>query len=144
MFKNTNYFIKKHNKNKLITILLITIISVLSLLVAIHGHYVYESKTVYHSTKKNKVSAHTAVSSSSSQSSDDNQHQMIVGATVNADEQSPTQTAWVDPNGGGYFTGDGPFDITDKDGNHHLIDPIKSGWTRTTYGDIQKSYTDNK
>lgn len=106
MFKNTNYFIKKHNKNK--------------------------------------VSAHTAVSLSSSQSSDDNQHQMVVGATVNADEQSPTQTAWVDPNVGGYFTGDGPFDITDKDGNHHLIDPIKSDWTKTTYGDIQKSYTDNK
>lgn len=144
MFKKTNYFIKKHNKNRLITILLITTISILSLLVAIHGPYVHESKPVYRSTTKNKVSARTTVSSSSSQSSDNSQHQMVVGATVNADEQPPTQTAWVDPNGGGYFTGDGPFDITDKEGNHHLIDPIKSGWTKTTYGDIQKSYTDNK
>lgn len=64
-----------------------------------------------------------------------------IGSTGDANnEKSPTQTAWVDPNGD-YFMGDGPFDITDKNGVHHLIDPIKSGWTRTTYDDIKASYS---
>lgn len=64
-----------------------------------------------------------------------------IGSTGDAtNEKPPTQTAWVDPNGG-YFIGDGPFDITDKNGVHHLIDPVKSGWTRTTYDDIKSSYS---
>ncbi|TYC46080.1 hypothetical protein [Leuconostoc litchii] len=144
MLKNTSSTIKEYQKTKTFVILLIIIISALILLFYINGHYIHESRTVAPSTQKNKISTYTTASSFTSQNSDENQYQMHVGATGSADEQPPTQTAWVDPNGGGYFTGDGPFDITDKDGNHHLIDPVKSGWTKTTYDDIQKSYTDNK
>lgn len=72
---------------------------------------------------------------------DDPRYHTIVGPDGNPNDKPPTQTAWVDPNGGGYFTGDGPFDIMDANGVHHWVDPVASGWTKTTYDDITKNTT---
>ena len=67
----------------------------------------------------------------------DPRYQITVGPDGNPNDKTPTQTAWVDPNGGGYYTGDGPFEIMDANGVHHWVDPVASGWTRTTYDAIK-------
>lgn len=38
----------------------------------------------------------------------------------------------------GDFTGDGPFDIMDANRGHHWVNPVASGWTKTTCDDIKK------
>lgn len=99
------------------------------------------------SSSYNKKSLQSSSDSSQGIINGSNRYSIVVGATYNSTDENhtsepPTQTAWVDPKGGGYYMGDGPFDITDKNGQHHLIDPVKSGWTKTTYNNVKDSYSD--
>lgn len=131
---------KFHMKKKSVTILIImvVIISVLSLLFVIHNQRSRASKAVKHDTTQTSKQT-SNVSSISSPNRDDPKYQMRIGPDGNPNDKPPTQTAWVDPNGGGYFIGDGPFDVPDQSGQHHWVDPEAAGWTKTTYDDITKS-----
>ena len=111
----------------------------------------YQTNTITSSSKTsssyNKKSLQPSLDGSEGVINGSNRYSIVVGSTFNSTDENhtsepPTQTAWVDPKGGGYYMGDGPFDITDKNGQHHLIDPVKSGWTKTTYNNVKDSYSD--
>ena len=112
---------------------LVSLVILLSLL----GDIMVSSVRVNHFVRTRILGQKDQVATAGTITKNDPKYQITVGPDGNPNDKPPTQTAWVDPNGGGYYTGDGPFDIMDANGVHHWVDPVASGWTRTTYDAIK-------
>lgn len=139
MFKHNHAHTKKYSKVKILVIItLVVIFSSYILLQHPRNQYTHASKKVSQRTIKKQQSTQT-----SSSRPNGPEYQMRIGPLADPNGTPPTQTAWVDPNGGGYYGGEGPFDVTDSNGEHHWVDPQTAGWTKMTYSDTKETYDDS-
>lgn len=104
-----------------------------------HTHH-HESKTINRRKTTNQLSDKNNNNAMSSSRPSGAEYQMRIGPLADPNDKQPTSNAWIDPNGSGYYFGDGPFDVPDQNGHHQWIDPEKAGWTKTPDDDINEGY----
>lgn len=144
MFKHNHAHTKKYSKIKILVIItLVVIFSSYILLQHPRNQYTHSSKKLSQRTIKKQQSTQTSNTATSSSRPNGPEYQMRIGPLADPNDTPPTQTGWVNPNGGGYYVGEGPFDVTDSNGEHHWVDPQTAGWTKMTYSNTKETYDDS-